>query len=183
MPIGRGTNYGVLGEDGVTVEFVNQDGNATRVRCATASIPSAVAGYAVGCELTNTTTGLLYINTGTVTSATFTIANVTNTGNIGYYAVTKTVTGTTPVNVFSTTNGFAATVTGILVVSAGATNQTITIADTAGTVATVTSSSTTGNAVGATSLSNTSLTTAGTFTVVSGSAADTSKVTITFTTT
>jgi len=55
----------------VTVLEYNDSMQVTRCKCATGDIPSAVAGYAVGCQLTNTTSGVLYSNTGSVTSCTF----------------------------------------------------------------------------------------------------------------
>ena len=55
----------------VQTALVDENGYAILVKCPTASIPSAVAGYAVGCLLINTTSGVLYTNTGSVTSCTF----------------------------------------------------------------------------------------------------------------
>lgn len=55
----------------VTVLEYNELMQVTRCKCATGDIPSAVTGYAVGCLLTNTTSGVLYSNTGSVTSCTF----------------------------------------------------------------------------------------------------------------
>ena len=55
----------------VQTALVDEFGNAILVKCATGSIPSGVAGYAVGCLLINTTSGVLYTNTGTVSSCTF----------------------------------------------------------------------------------------------------------------
>lgn len=59
---------------GTPVDKILQDdkGLLVLVRCATGDIPSAVAGYAIGCLLVDTTTGTLYINTGTASSCTFT---------------------------------------------------------------------------------------------------------------
>ena len=50
--------------NGVTYILNDASGDALLVKCATGDIPSAVAGYAVGCLLINVTTGALYINTG-----------------------------------------------------------------------------------------------------------------------
>lgn len=58
--------------------FIIDDGStvaglaAGPVFVTTAGIPSAVAGYAVGCELLDYTTGVWYQNTGTGTSCSFT---------------------------------------------------------------------------------------------------------------
>lgn len=55
---------------GVKVALTDESGNAILVKCATGDIPSGVAGYAVGCLLINTTSGVLYYN-NSVTSCTF----------------------------------------------------------------------------------------------------------------
>lgn len=57
----------------VSHAFANENGDWVLVRCTTANIPSAQAGYALGCILQNTTTGGLYTNTGTILSSTFTL--------------------------------------------------------------------------------------------------------------
>lgn len=55
------------------VDLKNSAGNYTFVTCAgTPTIPSAVAGYAVGCLLIDTTNGDLYHNSGTTASCIFT---------------------------------------------------------------------------------------------------------------
>lgn len=66
----------------VLVAFNDESGNITKCKCATADIPSAVSGYAKGCILVNTTTGLLYTNTGTSSSCTFALVNTDTPGNI-----------------------------------------------------------------------------------------------------
>ena len=55
---------------GVTYILNDASGNALLVTAATGDIPSAKAGYAVGCLLINTTSGVLYYN-NSVTSCTF----------------------------------------------------------------------------------------------------------------
>lgn len=55
----------------VTVLESDELGLVSECRCASGSIPSAVAGYAVGCLLIDTTTGEVYWNIGSVTSCTF----------------------------------------------------------------------------------------------------------------
>jgi len=57
----------------VKVSLSDDFGNADLVRCTVANIPSAVAGYAVGCILKATDTGGIYTNTGSATSCTFTL--------------------------------------------------------------------------------------------------------------
>ena len=182
-----GTNLsdGAINNGGTVNTYLTNDaGHAILVRCTTANIPSAVANFAVGCQLEDTTTGILYVNTGTTTSCTFTKASLAATGNKGYYSVTKAVAGTANTNVFGTTNGFASTVTGMLVSALGATSQTVTLKGVNGaTIATTTTSSSVGGVTGPSSagLTNTALTSAGTLTVSSGSASDTSLVTVFFT--
>ncbi|MEI6532496.1 MAG: hypothetical protein WCO06_01510 [Candidatus Roizmanbacteria bacterium] len=71
-----GTNYWTKAA-GSNIEFAFHDGsgNSTKVRCATADIPSAATGYAIGCMLVDTTTGELYTNIGTATSCSFAKTN------------------------------------------------------------------------------------------------------------
>lgn len=193
----------------VSVDRADENGNVILCKCATGSIPSAAAGYAVGCILIDTTTGLLYSNTGSVTSCTFTSVGVDAPGDIalaenkillgnssgvaaattrlssgmGYGMVVKPLNGTTSVNVFGTTNGFAATITGVFVSTLGTTSATVTIKGTGGaTIGTITGGASAGTMVGVTSaLANTSITAAGTCTVVSSKTDDTSYVFIGFT--
>lgn len=55
---------------GVQYMLIDEKGDALLVKCATGDIPSGVAGFAVGCLLINTTSGVLYYN-NSVTSCTF----------------------------------------------------------------------------------------------------------------
>lgn len=87
-----------------------------------------------------------------------------------YSTVAVPTNGTTSVNVFGTTNGFAGTITSIKVIAQDTTAGNITIADTAGTVATIAKGTTAGIVTGTTSLANTGFTSTGTLTVVSSSA-------------
>lgn len=69
---GTGTNFFTAnGDANVYTALTNEAGNAMLVYAPTASIPSAVANYGVGCILSNTTTGSLYFNKGTTASCTF----------------------------------------------------------------------------------------------------------------
>ena len=69
----NGTNFLTdNGDASVQTSLVNEVGDAVMARClTTATIPSAKAGYAVGCLLTNGTTGSLFINQGSTTSCSF----------------------------------------------------------------------------------------------------------------
>lgn len=73
----------------VDVALTDASGNAVLVRCATANIPSAVAGYAVGCILQNITTGHIYQNEGTASSCSFTDVSAISTAEIADGAVTS----------------------------------------------------------------------------------------------
>lgn len=72
---------GQAGSD-TTVKIAEKDsaGKITRATCTT--VPSATAGYAVGCLLINTSTGQLYVNTGSATSCTFTTAEAGTTATL-----------------------------------------------------------------------------------------------------
>ena len=156
-----GTNLYAPKTSAIDVDLTDVSGNAVRAKCATASIPSATAGYAIGCDLMDTTTGLHYYNTGTAASCTF-------TRGVKGGTLVATTTGTTPVNVIGTTNGFAGTITGIYVANLGTTAANIIVKDTAGTVATIAKGTgATGTMLSATSLANTSFTAAGIMTVES----------------
>ena len=71
MAIGKGTNLFANSGDKVEVALTDDSGNAILVKCLVGDIPSSVAGYAIGCLLINTTSGVLLINTGTAASCTF----------------------------------------------------------------------------------------------------------------
>ena len=67
-----GTNlYSPTTSTGVQIALADSNGNATLVKCPQASIPSAVAGYAVGCMLITTDTANYYTNIGTASSSSF----------------------------------------------------------------------------------------------------------------
>lgn len=70
MAKGIGTNLFTGGT--VDIALCDLAGDAMMVKCTTGNIPSAAAGYAVGCLLINTSSGTLYTNTGSNTSCTFT---------------------------------------------------------------------------------------------------------------
>lgn len=54
-----------------TVTVLEYDSSDLVLKCSGASVPSSEAGYAVGCEFINTSTGHLYVNQGSTTSCTF----------------------------------------------------------------------------------------------------------------
>lgn len=60
------TNSSVV--TGVKVGLADVNGNA--ILC-TGTSPSAIAGFAIGCLLIDTTTGIPWVNTGTAASCTF----------------------------------------------------------------------------------------------------------------
>lgn len=63
---------GSVNADGVTVLAKDSSDNVILCSCATGSIPSGTAGYALGCILINTTTGVLHSNAGTTAACGFT---------------------------------------------------------------------------------------------------------------
>ena len=65
-----GTGFGEV-YGAVTVYFNDRAGNILFCTAATGDIPSASAGYAVGCLLIDSTTGTHYYNSGSITSCTF----------------------------------------------------------------------------------------------------------------
>lgn len=77
-----GTNFYTPKNTTVNVAFTDNSDNATAIECTTANLPSGVAGYAVGCVARATDTGLLYTNTGSTTSCTFTAVNNDTADNI-----------------------------------------------------------------------------------------------------
>lgn len=100
---------------------------------------------------------------------------------VGYFTVSTSTNGTTPVNVFGSTTPFSGTITGIYVISKDTTAGNITVADTAGTIATIAKSTTAGVMTGAVSLANTGFLIGNTMTVDSSSAGN-ADVIIVFTT-
>lgn len=69
---------------GATVDKALSDnsGNAVLIKCTVANLPSAVAGYSVSCLAIATDTGALYVNTGTATSATFSLIGTVSAGSV-----------------------------------------------------------------------------------------------------
>lgn len=75
MPAG-GTNFddgGIAAGGTVNHYLMNGAGNWILVRCTVANMPSGAAGYAVSCLAQATDSGALYVNTGSITSSTFTL--------------------------------------------------------------------------------------------------------------
>ncbi len=66
---------------GATVDKALTDnaGNATFIRCTVANLPTSAAGYAVSCLALATDTGAVYVNTGSITSATWTLMDTAST--------------------------------------------------------------------------------------------------------
>ena len=70
--LGTGVNYYTdNGDTGVQTALIDEAGYALDVKSTTANIPSAKAGYQIGCVLHNITTGSILINQGSTTSCTF----------------------------------------------------------------------------------------------------------------
>ena len=66
----------------VRVAQTDEYGNAMFGECTVALLPSAVAGYAIGCELVATDTGAHYYNLGTAASCTFSLAGTVAAGSV-----------------------------------------------------------------------------------------------------
>ncbi len=77
-----GTNYFTPKTSAIDVALTDGSNNAMLAKCVAASIPSAVAGYGIGCLLQATDTGALYTNTGTTTSCTFTLQGDVTAGSV-----------------------------------------------------------------------------------------------------
>jgi hypothetical protein len=104
--VGDLTHEGFVNGDGVTCYTTDTSGDVTS--CSYTSAPSATAGYAVGCEFTNSTTGAKSYNTGSTTSCTFTAGSFAGGMVIGTATTGLTLSGayTTGIYVSGTaTNG------------------------------------------------------------------------------
>ncbi len=69
-----GTNYFTPVTPTVEVAFTNNAGNATLIRCTAANLPTD-GGYAIGCIAEASDSGVIYYNSGTTTTASFTAVN------------------------------------------------------------------------------------------------------------
>jgi len=65
-----GTTFSVPIVDGVNVQLTNAAGQPIIITCTVAKLPSAVAGYAVGCLALTTDAGVVYKNSS-ASSASF----------------------------------------------------------------------------------------------------------------
>lgn len=72
-----GTNLFQYGNPTVNVALCDEFGNATLAKCTTANLPTG-AGYAIGCIIIATDTGIQYTNQGTASAASFAIAGSTS---------------------------------------------------------------------------------------------------------
>lgn len=66
-----GTNLAVSSGTNIEGFLTNNAGDFILARAATAGVTNGISGYAIGCTLQNATTGSLFINQGTATSATW----------------------------------------------------------------------------------------------------------------
>lgn len=76
-----GSNFFAPINTTVDCALTDKSGNARLITCTVANLPSAVAGYAIGC-IAMTEAGALYSNTGSATSATFTIVSTVTAGSV-----------------------------------------------------------------------------------------------------
>lgn len=113
-----GTNYFTPKTSVVDVALTDSNDNATLVRSTVANIPSAVAGYAIGCVLQATDSGNAYVNTGTASSCTFTKLDSSASSLTLPTAATDATTTTTnslalTQNTVTTGIGFTQSLTGL----------------------------------------------------------------------
>ena len=66
-----GTDYFTPVNSTVKSALTDDSGNSVLISCTVANLPSAVAGYVIGCLAIATDSGVLYCNTGTAASASF----------------------------------------------------------------------------------------------------------------
>lgn len=116
MASNYGTNF-FSGNSGVQVALTDASGNAVLARGTVANLPSGVANYAVSCIYMATDSGALYENTGTASSATFTlidtaaasltlplsVADATSTTGDSFLITETTLTSGNGVRVLGTT--------------------------------------------------------------------------------
>ena len=88
-----GTNLESAYSTTVYVALANGAGNATLIRCAAASLPTS-AGFAIGCIAEATDTGAFYTNTGTATTASFTLVSASSVTLATALTDSSTTTGT-----------------------------------------------------------------------------------------
>lgn len=182
------TSGQVIKYNGTTVVWADEAVSPGEISLASAHLlvgnaSNVAADVAMSGDATMANTGALTIANSAVTTAKINAAAVTGaklSTTVGYFAVTVSTNGTSPVDVFGATVPFAGTVTGVFVESLDTTAGNITVADTAGTIATIAKGTSTGAMVGGGTLANTSFSAGNTFTVVSSSAGN-ARVTITFT--
>lgn len=89
-----GTNLFVPIASGVLVSLTDESGNAILVKGTAASLPSAAAGYAVGCTYVATDTGLILTNVGTVAASNFIAITAAPTTYVAPAAINATATAT-----------------------------------------------------------------------------------------
>lgn len=100
-----GTNFFTAANATVEVALTDSSNDALLAKGTAANLPSAVAGYAKGCEYIATDTGAHYYNTGTATSASFVVGGTVTAGSI---TLADLAAGITPSHIVV----FAGTATG-----------------------------------------------------------------------
>lgn len=139
------------------------------------SFPTTASKFAIGCVLTDTTTGKSYRNAGTVAVPVWRQIQA-------YSLVAVDTSGTQVVNVLSATVPFSATITSVQYINREAAAGTITVSCTGGQVAQIVKAASlaTGSVVGAVSLGSTAISAGGTLVVSSSTTAVTGTVLISF---
>ena len=157
------TNVNVIQTDGVSqtvnsvaITVLQRDSNGDISLCYGTTKPTdGSSGYAIGCRFINTgntsAANQVFENSGSRTSSSFQAIDLVSQG-----VVVVETNGTTPVNVFGTTNGFNGSVTLVVATAKDATASNITLknnpAGTELTIATIAKGTAEGGVVGSSAL-------------------------------
>lgn len=169
--------YAVSGVLGLKVFEKDEDGLALKATYTTAP-ESTASVYAIGCVVTDLSSGIAYTNVGTVAVPVWQAGGESGSAS---ETVATTGAGTTAVSVFGASGlPYAITITGIYLISADTTAGNVTVEAPASTVvATIAKGTAAGALVGATSLANTSVP-AATNVIIDCSSAGVAQVFITY---
>lgn len=82
----------ITGENNNSIKGILKDGNGKLLMASGTSVPSAVAGYAVGGSFIKTDNGAMYRNTGTTASCTFTLIGTVASDSVTLAMLTAGIT-------------------------------------------------------------------------------------------
>ena len=144
-----GTNFFTKYNTTVDIALIDLEGNASLIRCTAANLPSAIANYAIGCIAYATDTGVLYTNTGTASSCTFTAVDSSTSLTLpSAFTDSTSTTGTSfgiTANSVTTGKGISVTANGLTTGSGLFVSTTGTYTGTAGVLSVTANSATTGS--------------------------------------